>query len=335
MLNPCNANKSYVLGSSTYNLSMSSINPRYSLAYVKPTQEMFLKHKKLILEHTTLTNGPGIIPGNDVTTQINYKLGIDSVQYNNRIITIPCRFRPYITTIQQLLNQGQSIQTVFNALSIQYNLPDLYNTTSIYQFQRLYTYPEVNYITPLTTVLPPTNTISISFKTRTVPIQNTTFLDTSAYGINWSIILQLNQGIFGLAQNCQLLEVLNNDGKTFTSNFNDLLPNGSASYLGATLINNTVKNINTTFHIYVEIHPQEQNRLKTNGVIVNANSVPILQQALFGAPLIDYILFVPNHNLNTIMTYEPYPSNMAFTIINNSTLKGIVKPCNLTTPYSN
>ena len=45
MLNPCKSNKSYILGNSIYNIT-TPVTPRYSLPYVKPTPDMFQKHKQ-------------------------------------------------------------------------------------------------------------------------------------------------------------------------------------------------------------------------------------------------------------------------------------------------
>ena len=84
MINPCKSNKSYILGNSIYNISSPS-TPRYSLQYEKPTPDMFQKHKQLILKYSTLTNGPGSITNDSLFGQVNYKLDVDSVQYQNII----------------------------------------------------------------------------------------------------------------------------------------------------------------------------------------------------------------------------------------------------------
>jgi hypothetical protein len=340
MINPCKSNKSYILGNSIYNITNPS-NPRYSLPYVKPTPDMYLKHKQLILKYSTLTNGPGGVTNDISFKQLSYKLNIDSVQFNNTIYKIPCRFRPYINdgytwkegTIIRLLKEGKSIQKVFQILTETYNIPDpTLTSTNIYQFQRLYTYPQINFNTNTITVRPSTNTIDISYRTRFVPAQDsdlrTQFLFNTTDGItpsiNWHTILNLPDNIFPVATNCQFIEVLNNDGKTFTSNYKDLY--GSASYLGGELIQTPEYTPNVP-PLPVLLLPQEQNRPKIHGYIVNTRSVP--QYVDVSVPPMtdidtqvdtDYIVFIPVQTTTSIIYFESYPTNMAFTIKPNSVL---------------
>ena len=336
-INPCNVNKSYKNGNTTYNLN-NSVTPRYSLPYVKPTKELFLKHKNIILEYTTLTNGPGYTPPENATTQIHYKLNVDSVKFRNIIYTIPCRFRPYINDTSQgpgintLLSQGNSIQNVFKILTAKYNIPDpTLNVANIYQFQRLYTYPQMNYTNNTITELPKTNTIAIPYKTRLRPEQSYEYLEPTL-GIDWNSFLNLGKNIFAMQQYCQFIEVLNNDGVTFTSDFNDLYSGGSASYLGSQLVGNTVKSPNTKIIKNLLIQPQEQNRPKTYGYVINTTSNTILRAVL--GTRIDYILFIPIQTLQTIMKFEPYPNGMTFTIDINSTIPVPVVPCSYVRPYN-
>ena len=347
MINPCKSNKSYILGNSIYNMT-NSVTPRYSLQYERPTPDMFQKHKQLILKYSTLTNGPGSITNEPSFKQVSYKLDVDSVQYLNTIYKIPCRFRPYINdavytwqgegSIITLLKQGNSIQKVFQILTERNNIPDpTLTSTNVYQFQRLYTYPQINFNTNTITVRPTTNTIDVSYKTRLVPKpqdpQNNTYFFPSNDGrnpnLNWHTILNLSDSIFPISTNCQFIEVLNNDGKTFTSNYKDLF--GSASYLGGEIIQTAEYTPNVP-PLPVLILPQEQNRPKLHGYIVNSRSIPQLVNATIPPPIdletnidTDYILFVPVQTTTTIVYFESYPPNMTFTIKPNVTLT-IPKP---------
>ena len=342
MINPCKSNKSYILGNSIYNMT-SSVTPRYSIPYEKPTPDMFLKHKQLILKYSTLTNGPGSVTNDNLYGQVSYKLNVDSVQFENTIYKIPCRFRPYINdrapwhegTIITLLKQGKPIKDVFKILTERYNIPDpTLSSTNVYQFQRLYTYPQLNFITNTITVRPPTNTIDISYKTRFVPSYDPDYKEQFLFvtdfdnqpKINWHTILNLPDNIFPIATNCQFIEVLKNDGKTFTSNYKDLY--GSASYLGGEIIQLPEYNPNTP-PLPVLILPQEQNRPKIHGYIVNSRSI-----AQYSGPDIsippktdpdtqedtDYLVFIPVQTSTSIIYFESYPTNMTFTIKPNSML---------------
>ena len=339
MINPCKPNKSYILGNSIYNL-LTPVTPRYSIEYVKPTPDMFKKHKQLILKYSTLTNGPGFVSNDDINTQIYYKLNVDSVQFRNTIFRIPCRFRPYIKdgTILNLLNQGNSIQTVFKLLTTQYNIPDpTLTSTNIYQFKRLYTYPEPSYIINTAAVVPIANISSVSYKTVLSPISNppSQFLPVQLLSINnvllpkieWHRILNLSPDIFVMIDYCQFIQVLNNDGKTFTSNFNDLY--SSASYHGSAIVKNTVYSPTIVFKLPVLIIPQEQNRPKTYGYIINTNRITELYN------LIDRILFIPVQLVTTIIDFEPYPANMPFTIKTNTELSKPKPLCYVKPIYTN
>jgi hypothetical protein len=336
MSTPCNTQKVNILNINNI------INPRYSLPYVTPTPEMFLKHKQLILNYTTVTHGPGYTPNPNVTKRVSYKLNEDSVQYKNIIYMIPCRFRPYILLIQQLLNQNQPIQSIFNQLSNEYNIPDpTLRTTDIYQFQRLYTYPQINYKNDIILENNVNNAISIPFKTGII-------FDTTTPGINidWSRYIDLPANVFVMAQYCQFVQVINNikvnNLPTYTTNFNEMFENGSASYIGSTLITNIVEknveivenNITKTItikYINVLIVPQEQNLTKTFGVIVNSDDIPVLNIFTIASQAI----FVPFQTASSIIYYQPYTENMPFTIDTNSTITVYKSQCAFTPPYRN
>ena len=348
------------MGNSIYNFT-SPVTPRYSLPYVKPTTDMFLKHKKILLEYSTLTNGPGFVSNDNINTQIYYKLNVDSVQYLNTIFRIPCRFRAYINdgrngedgTILKLLKEGNTIKTVFELLSTQYNIEDpTLSATNIYQFQRLYTYPPATYTlnSNNTSVVPAiTNTISISYKTITVPgqpYQQFLVLIPDYTGvipkINWHRLL-LNDNadksnIFVMTDYCQFIQVLNNDGKTFTRNFEDLY--NSASYLGASILNNTVYNVNDPTQLIstsVLIIPQDQNRQHTYGYILNTKSLTtelnLPVNDVDTGKKSDYILFVPIQIVSKLIEFEPYPTDMSFTIKTNVQLSTPKPLCYVKKPF--
>jgi len=336
MSNPCNTQK--VSTSSIFN----ALNPRYSLPYVAPTPDMFAKHKQLILKYSTVTNGPGYTPDPVINSRVSYKLNIDSVQYKNIIYMIPCRFRPHIQRIQLSLNQNQSIRSIFNALTIEYNIPDpTLQSSDIYQFQRLYTYPQINFKTDINLENNINNAITIPFKTG--EIYDTTIQNIN---LNWSIYLDLPPNVFVMAQYCQFVKIINNlkvnNTPTYTSNFNDMYENGSASYIGLSLISNlTMKNFEivennitkkiTMKYINVLITPQEQNLTKTFGVIINSDDIPILKYYTVASQLI----FVPFQTASSIIYYQPYSVDMPFTIDTTTTLP-IYKPtCTFTEPYTN
>ena len=336
MSTPCNTQK--VSTSSIFN----ALNPRYSLPYVTPTPDMFLKHKQLILKYSTLTNGPGYTPDPVVNSRASYKLNIDSVQYKNIIYRIPCRFRPHIQRIQQLLNQNQPIRSIFNTLTIEYNIPDpTLTSTDIYQFQRLYTYPQINFKKDINLENNVNNAIAVPFKTGLIYDTSTPFIN-----LDWSIYLNIPPNVFLMAQYCQYVQIINNlkvnNVPTYTSNFNDMYENGSASYIGSSLItnlveknfeiveNNTTKQISVKY-INVLITPQEQNLTKTFGAIINSDDIPILKYFTIASQAI----FVPFQTASSIIYYQPYTVGMPYTIDTNSTIP-IYKPtCTFKEPYTN
>ena len=237
-------------------------------------------------------------------------------------------------------------------MTTQYNIPDpTLSSTNIYQFQRLYTYPTATYLSNSnnSNIVPPiTNTISISYKTTNVPGQPfQQFLvlipdDTGVTPkINWHKLL-LNDNpdksdIFVMTEYCQFIRVLNNDGKIFTNDYKDLYT--TASYLGAPIVNNNEYKNDPTQLIKtpVLIIPQDQNRPHTYGYIINTKSLttelnlPTIDRETGNAT--DYILFVPIQIVSKLIEFEPYPTEMTFTIKTNVQLTTPKPLCYVKKPW--
>ena len=305
MISPCSPdNHQYNLFNSVLFPNKKAYNGnRYSVPYIKPTPEMYQQHKTLILKHTTLTNGPGII--NEITTpQLKYKLNVDSVQYNNVIYRIPCRFRPYLTEIKDLLPTS-TIKQIFEYLTITYNIPDTsLQTDSVYQFKRLYTYGGFND----SGVQKRTDTINLvtTFQTgKIVDLTNNPILQVTP----WSTILpNIPLTYFVMKQYCQFIKADNNDGNSFSNDVVNLGIQGNASYVGSSFV---PFNQNLVFKTFVLIEPQTQTDLPSYGYLVSTTAIP--QLGASGIP-INLILFIPIQNYTSIISYNPYPENLNFNI---------------------
>ena len=309
MINPCSFDNKYIQYNPKYNLPTYRGN-RYQLDYIKPTFSMFQKHKNLLLNHTQLTNGPGIVRLPSSVDNVSYKLNVDSVQYKNIIYKLPCNLRPYIKEIQSLLDQGSNIKQTIQYIIDKFDIPDIILDKNIYQNKRLYTYPYIDIGVPENS----TNIINTdaSFKIGELvenvdlqPIMND---------------LILNDSLFLTPQYTTIIYVSNNDNLTFTNNFNDLLPNGSASFFGSYLLSNYVES-NDKWNIRLYIDPNEPPFQGSYGYLIDSSKYNLNTG----------LIFIPLQSFESVLLHKPYKLNLPITIRNTNNQSGIklidVVPC--------
>jgi hypothetical protein len=300
MNNPCNFQNEYIQYDPKYNLP-TRYNNRYQLDYIKPTPEMFKIHKLLLLKHTRITNGPGILKPKRNLNNLNYKLNVDSIQYKNIIYKLPCKLQPYISVIQYLLDEGFTINEIIQYVVNTFNIPDVIFNRTVYQFKRLYMYPATD---------------------SSVPKNATNIINTSApYKIGEDIIvdddtrdkLQLiindlpPDELFFTPQFATILYVSNNDNLTFTNNFNDLLPNGSASFFGSYLLTNYVET-DPKWNLRIYIDPHEPPFAGSYGYIIDSSKYTLNKG----------LIVIPLHSFDTLIEYKKYRINTPITIRNNN-----------------
>jgi hypothetical protein len=311
MINPCNSKQRYIQFEPTYNLPTRYGN-RFILEPTIPTSEMFEKHKLLLLKNTTITGGPGILNTLNASSQIPYTLNKDSVERNNKIYKIPCRFQPYISEIKSLIDEGKSIQNVLTTITSKYNLTDLTLKNSFYQNKKMYIYPYA-----ISTGLKQNiNAVSISIPFKIGESVNTTLVQPIADD------MILKPTMFTTAQYTKKIYVSSNDGTSFTNMFIDLLPNGSSSFFGSSLItDDDIQNLHLKWCLYVFILPHYQTQHKSYGYIVDSSR--------YNIPNLSGLIFIPVQTYESLLTYQPYPDNMPFTIKPNQTeeLNTFTTPC--------
>jgi hypothetical protein len=298
MINSCNSKGQYIQVEPIYNLP-THYGSRATLQYIKPTPELYSKHKLLLLKNTYVTNGPGTTYFNP-TKQQSFRLQKDSVQYKNKIYKIPCRFLQFIDLIQILLNEGKSIQSILDDISVKYNIQNLSLNNSTYQLKNFYKYSYVNVDAPKVDA----NTIS-----NPAPFK----IGENLASINLQPIVNdivVIPPAFVTAQYASSIFVSNNKNNTYTNKFEDLLPNGSASFFGALLLNNNLQNA-TNFNVYGFVIPQYTTQYKSYGYIVDSTN--------YNIPNLTGLIYIPVQTYASLITFQAYPKNMAFMIYFNKT----------------
>uniref|UniRef100_A0A6C0B9E4 Uncharacterized protein n=1 Tax=viral metagenome TaxID=1070528 RepID=A0A6C0B9E4_9ZZZZ len=311
MINPCNSIQQYIQFNPKYNLPTHYGN-RYQNDYIQPTDEMKIKHKMLILKHSNVTNGPGVFRSNNGEIQLPLNLQNDVVIYfKNIIYKLPCRFKKYVVIIKTMLEQGNTIKQIITYLINTYNISeDLTLNDTIYQNKRVYTYPYSNIVSPK---------------------QDKNIINSSAPYKTGNLVLNINLQhiindlpipdlrIFFTPQYATDIFVSNNDNRTFTNNFNDLLPNGSASFFGSFLLTNY--NELKFWRLRIFIVPHYPSVFGTYGFLVDASKY-FPNKGL---------IFMPIHTYVSLLMYKPYPKNMPFTInvLNKSIINEFTIPCRL------
>jgi hypothetical protein len=313
MINPCNSKQHYIQFEPAYNLPTRYGN-RFVLEPTIPTSEMFEKHKLLLLKNTSITGGPGVLNTLNASTQIPYTINKDSVQRKNKIYKIPCRFKPYISEIQNLLNEGNSIQSILSTITTKYNLTDITLRNSFYQNKKMYIYPYAVVNTSKQNI----NAVSIS-----VPFKIGESVTAPIQPIADDMLLIPN--MFTTVQYAKTIYVSTNDGTSFTNMFDDLLPNGSASFFGSSLLtDDDIQNPYRKWSLYVFILPHYQTQNKSYGYIVDSSK--------YNIPNLSGLIFIPVQTYESLITYQPYPTNMPFTIKTTETeqLNTFITPCKFT-----
>jgi len=299
MINPCNSNGIYIQYAPEYDLP-THYGSRATLPYVKPTPELYSKHKLLLLKNTYFTGGPGVQYFN-ATTQIPYTLGKNSVRQKDKIFTVPCGFQQFIELIQLLLDEGKSIQSILNYLSFKYKIPYVTLTNCTYQTKNFYKYSYVNVDSPKNNK----NTINNSapFKIGE-PLSN----------INLQPILDdivVKPFTFVTVQYASKIYVSNNENNTYTNDFKELFPTGTASFFGALLLNNYyLQNPSSKYQSYAFVIPQYTTQYKSYGFIVDSTS--------YNIPGLTGLIYLPIQTYSTLITFQPYPLGMPFMVYFNT-----------------
>jgi hypothetical protein len=231
------------------------------------------------------------------------------IHFKGKIYKLPCRFKKYVPMIQSLLEQGISIKQIITFLINKFNITsDLTVNNTIYQNKRLYTYPYANVAAPKQDV----NIINTS-----APYK----IGNLVEDVNLQIIVNdlpiQNSHIFATPQYATDIFVSNNDNLTFTNNFNDLLPNGSASFFGSFLLTKYDGVENWKLRIFIV--PHHPPLLGTYGYLIDASNY-FPNKGL---------IFIPVQTYVSLLTFKPYPNNMPFTIniLNKSIINEFTLPC--------
>jgi hypothetical protein len=298
MISSCNSNGEYIQYAPQYKLP-TRYGSRSVLQYEKPTTELISNRKLLILENTYVTGGPGV-QGFNSNNQMQFQLNKDSVIQNNRIFKIPCRFQPFIELIQISLDEGNSIQSILNFLSVKYNIPNiLTNTINNYQLKKLYKYSYVNTKSPK--VDP--NAVSIVAPFR---------IGKSLADVNLQPIINdivVKPPSFITAQYAASIFVSTNDGKSVTNEIKDLLPDGKASFFGALLFNNFYLENPNKLNVYGFIVPHNITKNECYGYLVDSTK--------YNIPNLSGLIFIPIQTYASLITFKQYPIGMAFMVYFN------------------
>lgn len=297
MINPCNSNGIYIQYDPVYKLP-THYGSRATLQYVKPTPQLYSKHKLLLLKNTYFTGGPGVQYFN-ATTQIPYTLGKNSVQQKDKIFILPCGFQQFIESIQIMLNEGKSIQNILNFLSVKYKIPYVTLSNSTYQTKNFYKYSYVNVDAPKIN----RNTINTA-----APFK----IGESLANINLQPIIDdivVKPPSFVTSQYATSIYVVQNDNVTYTNKFGDLLPSGSASFFGALLLNNYYLQNPVKFQAYCFLIPQFITQFKSYGFIVDSTN--------YNIPNLSGLIYIPIQTYASLLTFKAYPTDMAFMVYFN------------------
>jgi hypothetical protein len=300
MFHPCDTKNTFTLFS--HNLP-SHIGSRYEKQCVITNKISYIRYKSFIKQHLAINNGPGIIKHNYIKKTL-YDLK-DSIQIDNKIFKLPCLLIPYIEQIKELIKNGYSLQDAIDIIILLHE--ELNVLKPLPAFKRLYSYSNVN----IRNTYSNTGNFSKPFiihKSITFP------------SLSWNDIfnLPLNDNLFYTQKECQLLKFANNDGLTFSSDMNELLPNGSASFWGEKILYSDayIKLVNSyvlkpNYQLPIIILPF--NLYIGFGYIVNTKDYPILG---ITNP-INQLLFIPIHSTLSIIKDNAYPIGTVLNIKTN------------------
>jgi hypothetical protein len=310
MFHPCNSKNQFTLFSKNLPAYQGS---RYSVPYENTTTISYIKYKLLLNKHLNIYNGPGIV-NPTFNKKYDYNLKY-SIQINNIIYVIPCILIPYIQQLRDLINQNYTIDDAIQKLISLYSELAILNSP-LPNNKRLYKYPNVNVRN---------NPLNVGSFSKPFKIGNPISKPNPA--LSWNTIFNLPlqyDGIFFITDDCRYIQVSNNDAITFTTNMNDLLPNGSASFWGEKLL---YKNAYTQ-------HPNGSYTINPNFILPVIIISITVQSISYGYLLniIDYpvfgiyenkLLFVPLHTLLSLITQEPYITDTPINIKTNVNLSFI------------
>ena len=116
---------------------------------------------------------------------------------------------------------------------------------------------------------------------------------------------------FVTAQYASTIFVATNDNVTYTNDFKELLPNGSASFFGALLLNNYYLQNPSKFQVYGFVIPQYTTQFKSYGFIVDSTN--------YNIPGLTGLIYIPIQTFASLLTFKAYPFDMSFMIYFNKT----------------
>lgn len=246
------------------------------------TQIMYTQNKFVHLKHDYNTNGPGFL--NKKSPKLLASIHPDDITIKNINYKLPCVYNIHNKEIKQLILNGMSIKDTLLYIKTKYNIVIPYDILLFRTIeQRQYPTTGEHNIVP-----PNIGRFSKPFLlTQNVFIPSNQFTSID-FGLENNLLILLNQ--------CKRVEVSNNDGKSHTSNINDLLPNNSASFWGSKIINTVNNNPVNNFRLPVLFTSIANQSIHFGFIIYNK----LISNSLFFIPII-----LPAR----MLTYSPLPNN--------------------------
>ena len=276
MLSPCNNKNRPIL-----NTSFSpTLWARATSCANAPTPLMQENRKQICLNYDYHTNGVGI-PSLSSTRQL--PTTIHDIRMNNIIYKIPCLYYPHIEEIKALLLQKRDFKSILAYLDQAYGIKNIQNTPLL-PLTRQYRYLTAD-----------TNQIQY----QNVGIFRRPYMLTNKITFTPDHSGDIASNLIAIINDSKHLEVSTNDGKQHTSNINEILPGGSASYWGSKLTTTP-----DAFILSVVVTSIES-KLSVPGIIVYTGSTIVPTQNLY---------FVPTLSSLMMLTYKPLPENTAITV---------------------
>jgi hypothetical protein len=252
------------------------------------------KRKLIINNYSYQTNGNGIkLLPNHNHLHVNHNTHI---KIGNIIYIIPPRFCKFLHIIKTLLqNPKNKLREILKFLENYFDIDDKLLTNiqpSAIKKQYKYTLYDKPYITY--------NNVAnfyTSFKMGKNLDENSIGLDTLIGNLN------IQTPFYPLVNNIQFVYIANNDGKTFTSNINDIQPMNLFTSFWATKLSvngNPIVNDSSVFKIIVSIFPIIDIYNIKFGIL------SILENRLVFVPIVT--------NKYSFLQNNPYQENMLFNI---------------------
>jgi len=243
-----------------------------------------MKRNIIINQHTFRTNGVGITPLPNYTTQI--PATANSIKINNIIYLIPKRFCKYIDIIRTQSEQNISLSNIFKNLTTEFNIPDPYlSNIQPSNLKNKYTFPPFNKL----------------YKTYN-NVGN--FSGPFKMGGKISEVISDFQipldDLFPIYDETRYVFVSCNDGKNYTDKITDMANNGIASFWGSRLSLHG-NDLGYDIKIPVAVFPID-------------DTTNIIYGTFFTSFVSNKILFIPLTTLQDFPIHKNYYENMLFNI---------------------